>query len=373
MTVSGLGSSSVHDPAVGQEDDPVGVGRRGRVVGDHDHRPAELADQAQQRRAPRRRTGSRGCRWARRRTRPPAGRQGPGDGDALLLPAGQLGGPVREAPARPDRLDDAWPARPGRPPARDVRWQRDVVARRERRQQVVRLEDEPDLVAAQPGQRVARAGRRSRHRRSRPARRWPRSRPAMQCIRVDLPEPEGPMIALKEPADDVQVPRASAVTAAFAFSVYSFTRSRARAAGGECIGRGCSSAVPSSVCASYDAERWGRGPGPRIGRRCCLAPPSWGGATDTSHSRWSGTRQAPRRRRRIDQLDPVPRADLGQQVVHVGLHRGLGHDQLRGDLRVRQPARDQPRARPPHGRRSPRQRRRVPPAGAGLPSGAGSR
>ena len=64
----------VDDPAVGEEHDPVGVRGGDRVVGDHHDRLAELVDRAaQERRAPRRRTASRGCRSARRRRRSSAG------------------------------------------------------------------------------------------------------------------------------------------------------------------------------------------------------------------------------------------------------------------------------------------------------------
>ena len=69
----------VDDPAVGEEDHPVGVGRGHRVVGDHHDGLAELvAPSAAAGSAPRRPSGSRGCRWARRRTRSPAGWPGRG-------------------------------------------------------------------------------------------------------------------------------------------------------------------------------------------------------------------------------------------------------------------------------------------------------
>ncbi len=38
------------------------------------------------------------------------------------------------------------------------------------------------------------------------------SRPAMQCISVDLPEPDGPMIAVNSPARNSTDTRSSAVT-----------------------------------------------------------------------------------------------------------------------------------------------------------------
>ena len=38
------------------------------------------------------------------------------------------------------------------------------------------------------------------------------SRPAMQCIRVDLPEPDGPMIAVKRPRSNAQLTESRATT-----------------------------------------------------------------------------------------------------------------------------------------------------------------
>ena len=69
----------VDDLAVAEEDHLVGEGRCRRVVRHHDHGLAELADRAPQgSRAPRRWTGSRGCRSARRRRSRRAWRRGPG-------------------------------------------------------------------------------------------------------------------------------------------------------------------------------------------------------------------------------------------------------------------------------------------------------
>ena len=67
-------------------------------------------------------------------------------------------------------------------------------------QQVEGLEDEADVVAAEEGQRgVVERRRARRRRRSRvPPVGW--SSPARQCISVDLPEPDGPMMAVNRPA-----------------------------------------------------------------------------------------------------------------------------------------------------------------------------
>ena len=39
------------------------------------------------------------------------------------------------------------------------------------------------------------------------------SRPAVQCMRVDLPDPDGPMMAVKRPAGNPTVTSSSATTA----------------------------------------------------------------------------------------------------------------------------------------------------------------
>ena len=76
-------------------------------------------------------------------------RHGAGDGDALLLAARELGREVVEAVAEADE-----PERVGgvERVLGDVRHERDVLARREARDQVVELEDEPDVLAAVRGE-----------------------------------------------------------------------------------------------------------------------------------------------------------------------------------------------------------------------------
>ena len=56
-----------------------------------------------------------------------------------------------------------------------------------------------------------------------------RSSPAMQCRSVDLPDPDGPMIAVKRPVSKSTVMPSRALTAASP-SPYTFTASTARAA-----------------------------------------------------------------------------------------------------------------------------------------------
>ena len=70
--LGGRAVAVVDDAAVGEDQQAVGERGGVRVVGDHHDRLAEVVDGvAQQRRAPRPRLWSRGCRTARRRTRPP--------------------------------------------------------------------------------------------------------------------------------------------------------------------------------------------------------------------------------------------------------------------------------------------------------------
>ena len=75
-----------------------------------------------------------------------------GDGDALLLAARQFARAVVQAVAEPDGVDDGTQPRPVRLAAGEVHRQRDVLDRRERGQEVERLEHESDPFAAQLGQ-----------------------------------------------------------------------------------------------------------------------------------------------------------------------------------------------------------------------------
>ena len=76
-----------------------------------------------------------------------------GDGDALLLAAGELGRPVRQAVAEADGVDHL--GEPGLVglAAGELERQRDVLGRREHREQVEELEDEADVVAPQARER----------------------------------------------------------------------------------------------------------------------------------------------------------------------------------------------------------------------------
>src|SRR5215213_6115634 len=87
------GSGVADDLPVLQRDQPVGVGGGGRIVGDHHHRLAELVDRlAQQRHHAGARLRVEVAGWLVGEDHGRLADQGAGDGDALLLAAGELGG-----------------------------------------------------------------------------------------------------------------------------------------------------------------------------------------------------------------------------------------------------------------------------------------
>src|SRR5215469_11596819 len=139
------------DLAVAEEDDAVGEGGAARVVRDHDdglaelgHRPAHEREQL---------PGRRRVEVARRLVREDEIRPGderPGAGHPLLLAPGQLCGPVREAIAEVQLVDEEIePPRVGFP-AGEIGRQRDVLAGGEHRHEIERLEYEADPVPPQP-------------------------------------------------------------------------------------------------------------------------------------------------------------------------------------------------------------------------------
>ena len=125
-----------------------------RVVGDHHQRaPASIDGLAQQREHL-----AAGAQVER------AGRlvgehelgladQRPRDRHALLLAAGELGRAMARAVGEPDGRERLAHRAARQPPAGEPRRQRDVLRRGQRRQQVEGLEDEPDALAPQAGQR----------------------------------------------------------------------------------------------------------------------------------------------------------------------------------------------------------------------------
>ena len=189
------------DLPVAQVDLPVGGRGDLGVVGDEDDRPAggvELVEEAHDVRAGVAvEVAGRLVGQDERRLRD----ERPGDRDPLLLAAGQLGRLVVEPVAQPEPLERGL--RPGGPlAARDALVQqrrRDVVERRRPRQQVVRLEDEPDRPAAEPRPARRRRARRPACRRAGSARpSGGRGSPGCSSSCV-LPEPDGPTIATNSP------------------------------------------------------------------------------------------------------------------------------------------------------------------------------
>ena len=122
-------------------------------MGDHDDGLAELVDRTAQQ-AEDLATGAR-VEVARRLVGEQHHRpcdERPGDGDALLLSARELRGPVVEAVAQAHAIDQRSElAAVDRTPG-DGERQREVLGGAQHRQQVERLEDEADLVAAQCGE-----------------------------------------------------------------------------------------------------------------------------------------------------------------------------------------------------------------------------
>ena len=128
------------------------------------------------------------------------------DGGALPLAAGELTGPMGERGSRPTRSSAAaggrarW--RAGHPAVEQAGG--DVVEHAEMFEQVELLEDESDAPGPQTRQRrslmVRRVGSGDAH-----APRVGRSRVPSRFSRVDLPEPDGPVIATASPAVEPQV------------------------------------------------------------------------------------------------------------------------------------------------------------------------
>ena len=154
MICSRSGSRQLVDDApVGEEDDAVRVRRGHRVVGHHHHGLVVLVDAAAQERS---RTSA-----PERESRLPVGSsakticgsgQGAGHGDALLLASGQLVGRCFSRSREAHRVDHLRSHAGVRLAARDRHRQRDVLLGGQGRHQVEGLEDEADLVAAQPGE-----------------------------------------------------------------------------------------------------------------------------------------------------------------------------------------------------------------------------
>ena len=178
---------------VGEEHDAVGGRGRRRVVRDHDDRLAELVDGAPEQVehvAP-----GGGVEVAGRLVGEDDGRardQRARDGDPLLLAAGELRRPVRAAVAEPDGLDQRLEPGGVDVLARDAQRQEHVLLGGEDREQVVALEDEADLRAAQQRELVVAEGGELACRRSRPTR-WSAGRARRGCASASTcRSPTGP-------------------------------------------------------------------------------------------------------------------------------------------------------------------------------------
>ena len=128
------------------------------------------------------------------------GHEGTGHGDALLLAAGELSGPVRRPFGEPDAIEGRVGELEGVVAAVEEQREGDVLARAQQREEVEELEDEPDASAAHVRQRLFVQIRRAPRPSMATAPASGRSRPPTRCSRVDLPEPDGPMIATNSPA-----------------------------------------------------------------------------------------------------------------------------------------------------------------------------
>ena len=121
-----------------------------------------------------------------------------GDGHALALAARELVGLVRHAVGRGPTISSAPPRLASRSSLGDARVderQLDVVEGGGARQQVEGLEDEADLAVADGGQLVVVHLRDDLARAGRSCPRLGVSRQPMRFMRVDLPEPDGPITA----------------------------------------------------------------------------------------------------------------------------------------------------------------------------------
>ena len=141
------------DPSVAQADHAVGGGRCVLVVGDHDDGLTEVVAHAGQRlQEGRGRGGVEGPGGLVGEDDLGAADESAGDGDSLLLAAGELSGAVGEAVADAQGCDDGvMPVRVGGAVGQ-AGGQEDVLLRGEGGQEVEGLEDEAELVAAHGGQ-----------------------------------------------------------------------------------------------------------------------------------------------------------------------------------------------------------------------------
>src|SRR6266545_4234175 len=205
-----------HDAAVRQEEDPVGNGRRRRVVRDHDGRLTVGLDRVAQKLEDlvTRLRVEVARRLVREHDRRPRNHCA-SDRDSLLLAARELGRPVRQPVGESDRLHEL-----GQPLglwllAGNVKRQEDVLARGEHRYKLKNWKTKPmwrrrSLVRSlSPSPVISVSAIET----------WPAvglSNPARMCISVDLPEPDGPITATSSPLETESVTPRRASTAASA-------------------------------------------------------------------------------------------------------------------------------------------------------------
>src|SRR5579883_1227465 len=183
-----------------------------------------------------------------------------------------------------------------------------------------------------------------------------RSSPARQCMRVDLPEPEGPMIAVNFPAGMPTVTSSRARTAVspepYVFTAAShhaaFPWSPCASASGEPAPLRASRFVMTGV--SFAGLRSGDRvlPGPLRGRRTpegfaeyCPRSKAGSQKTVTYYSAGPAGAGQPRLIREDDQLSPVAGAELDHRPAHVGLGGQRADHETLGDLLIGEALRDQ--------------------------------
>ena len=182
-----------HDPAVGEEHDALGVGRGDRIVRDHDDR---LADSRAAAAGLGRRVRVERARRLVREVTAGSANSARAIATRWRSPPESWCGrwPIRSP--RPTRSTTARMRRAVGPAPREPQRQLDVLRDGQRRQQVVGLEHEADVLAAQQRQSRSPTGRSARARRVDPAA-GRRLEPGGDCSSVLFPEPDGPMIAVK--------------------------------------------------------------------------------------------------------------------------------------------------------------------------------
>ena len=192
------------------------------------------------------------------------------DADALLLAAREL----RRAGCAAGRRGRAgsagrWRAlvRAPRVDAGIDRGHLDVLDGVEIGQQLVALEDEAEMLAAQFRQLVGRRACRCRGRRRRSCRRSARSRQPRMFISVDLPEPDAPMMATISPASMSRSTSSSTVTRLGAGGEAPGQAAQRNERGRPCSRRPHAAAAAARAAAEQAAGAGAAGAGRGAGRR----------------------------------------------------------------------------------------------------------